>query len=176
MCLKISSVEWWPFCLILNVLSLGNGLVPILCQAIMSQHWLNWTFRDKRGWNMNQYKLIFIQQNVNYENVVCKIVAILFRSQWTWNLICNWFTLAVFLCASFVLLVGKCTSLKCNLRSILRTILDLSFKSHRDFFLLKFELLRRWLLWNSLQHIYCTAVACVKMLYHLMPQNYNTFF
>ena len=61
----------------------GNGLLPIQCQAI------TWTkvhilsigpLEKKIQWNCNQNTKIFIEEIV-IENVVCKMVAILFWPQ-----------------------------------------------------------------------------------------------
>ena len=48
----------------------------------LNQCWniVNWTLRNKLQWNFNRNSYIFIQENA-FEKVVCKIAAILCRSQ-----------------------------------------------------------------------------------------------
>ena len=46
---------------------------PILCIV-------NWTVRNKHKWNFNQNRTIFIQENA-FENIVCKLAAILSQPQ-----------------------------------------------------------------------------------------------
>ena len=47
---------------------------------------VNWTLRNKLQWNFNQNSTIFIQENA-FENVVCKMVAILSRGRWVNNIL-----------------------------------------------------------------------------------------
>ena len=47
----------------------------IICQTVMAY----WSFRNRLQWNLNQNTTILIQDNNEFENVVCKIAAILFR-------------------------------------------------------------------------------------------------
>ena len=100
MYLKMSSAKRRPFCLGLNVLthwgrlahkiwisesvnkvdnSSGNGFVACLAPGnYLNECWLivNWAFRDKFTWYSNQNKAIFIHGN-EFENVVCRMTAIL---------------------------------------------------------------------------------------------------
>ena len=61
------------------IIGSGNGLAP---SHYLNQWFLivNWILRNKSQWNLNQNTKIFIEENP-FENVVCKMAAILFRPQ-----------------------------------------------------------------------------------------------
>ena len=78
--LLVSFVTWF-------IIGSGNGLLPVRCQAITwttdvlrplypssRTHW------DKLKSNLNNFDNVSIQENI-FENVVCKMTAILFRLQ-----------------------------------------------------------------------------------------------
>ena len=72
-----------------NVIHLGsvNGFVD--CSApshLLNQCWfiVNQIFMNKFQWNLNQNANIFIQENT-FQNVVCKMFAILYRPQYVGN-------------------------------------------------------------------------------------------
>ena len=76
--------------------------VPHICVSELDQHWfrqwfvtcstpsyylkqcwhiVNWTFENKLPWNANRNAKLFIHENA-FENVVCKMEAILSRGRW----------------------------------------------------------------------------------------------
>ena len=60
-----------------------NGLSPVQLQAIIWTNYLlivNWALANISQWNLNKTKTIFNHKN-QFDNVVCKITAILSRSQ-----------------------------------------------------------------------------------------------
>ena len=81
----------------------GNlPLVPHICVSELDLHWLrwwlvpyfepspylkqcwvivNWTFRNKLQWNLNQNTKLFFHENA-CENIVCEMAAILSRRRW----------------------------------------------------------------------------------------------
>ena len=65
-------------------LASGNGLLPVWCQAII---WSNADILSIRPsginfkWRLNRNTKLFINENL-FENVVCKMVAILSRVRW----------------------------------------------------------------------------------------------
>ena len=65
----------WLICLLNSI----NCSVP---SHHLTQCWLivNWTLRNKQ-WNSNLYTKLFFHQNV-FENDICEIAAILFRTRW----------------------------------------------------------------------------------------------
>ena len=68
----------------LAIIGADNGLSPDRCQAIIWTNvgiLLNGPHRKKLQWNFNRNSYIFIQENA-FENVVCKMTAILFRPQY----------------------------------------------------------------------------------------------
>ena len=66
---------------------IGSVVVQITAYSAPSHYpnqcWriVNWTLRDKRQWNFNQNTKFFIHENA-FENIVCKMVAILSRGRW----------------------------------------------------------------------------------------------
>ena len=61
------------------------GIEVMACCLISQNHYLNqcwlivnWIFKNKSRWNLNQDALIFIEENA-FENVICHVAAILFR-------------------------------------------------------------------------------------------------
>ena len=104
--LKLPSAKWWPFCLWLSVLtkplskinytSLNSSSATYMRQWIeatlvqiracrlfdakplSNNCWVivNWTFRNKLQWNINQNMKVFIHENAS-EIVACEMVAIL---------------------------------------------------------------------------------------------------
>ena len=60
----------------------SKGLVPYSTMRIPEQMWHNvkWTLSNTLWWYLNQNIKFFVWQNV-FENVVCKIVAILLKAQ-----------------------------------------------------------------------------------------------
>ena len=67
------------------IIGLDNGLSPGWHQSIISSNAGIWSIltnlRNKFQWNLQLSSYILIQQNA-FENVVCEMVAILFRPQW----------------------------------------------------------------------------------------------
>ena len=67
----------------------GSLLLQIMaCHLFGASHYLNqcwvivnWTLKNKRQWNFNQNRKLFIQENT-YENIVCEMAAILSRGRW----------------------------------------------------------------------------------------------
>ena len=63
-------------------IGLGNNvLATVRWQAITWTYAGNWTFRNKPLWNLNQNTNIFFEENT-FQDVVCKMSAILFTSQY----------------------------------------------------------------------------------------------
>ena len=57
------------------------------CNLVVPSHYLNqcwnivnWTLENKHQWNLNRNSYIFIQENA-FENIICEMVAILYRLQ-----------------------------------------------------------------------------------------------
>ena len=96
--------RWFHFISILQLTHLP--LVPHICVIELDQHWsrwwlvafsapshylnqywtiVNWTLRSKLQWNQNAK--LFIHENA-YENIVCKMVAILSKGRWVNTWVC----------------------------------------------------------------------------------------
>ena len=86
---------------------------PSVAYMRLNQCWMivNWTLGDKRQWNFKQNTKFFIHENA-FENIVCKMVAILSRGRWV-----NW-DLYMIVAADWT--DGVCGCIYCSWNSIVK--------------------------------------------------------